>query len=85
MGGRCLVQISKVSRGRGRELKLMVPKKSQAAMHNKAAQAEICPKAKSARNLGHPTNSKDNLMGQISPRVVTKEENHPKSELKAAT
>ena len=42
-------------------------------------------RGKGARNLGHPTNSKNNPTGQIPPRVATKEENHPMSELKAAT
>jgi hypothetical protein len=68
-----------------KELKPTAPKESQAAQHNKAAQVEIYLEAKSTINLGHPTNSNDNLTGQILPGVATKEENHPMSELKAAT
>jgi hypothetical protein len=41
------------------------------------ARVEICLEAKSARNLGHPTISKDNPTRQIPPRVATKDENHP--------
>jgi hypothetical protein len=36
-------------------------------------------------NFGHPTISNDNPTGQILPKVATKEENHPMSELKAIT
>jgi hypothetical protein len=43
-----------------RELKPTAPKESQVALLNKTAQTKICLEAKSARNLGHPTNSKDN-------------------------
>ena len=39
--------------------------------------SEICPKTRSARSLGHPTNSRDNPTRQMPTKVGTKEENHP--------
>lgn len=41
----------------------MALKGSQVAMHNKVAWAEICPKAKNVKGLGHPTNSNKNIYG----------------------